>query len=151
MQLTKGTDYSFRVLIYIGLKPREELSTIQEISDIFSISKSHLMKIVLNLVNAGFIRSIRGPKGGIKMNMDPNKINLRNVLESVETTLQPFNCSQSKCALLEGCKLKGILFNAQEAYLQHLSQFTLAHVIDNHIIESSIDNKKTIKPILSFF
>ena len=60
MQLTKHTDYAFRVLIYLAMKPTDTLVTIQEIAEYFDISRDHMMKIVQKLANNGIIQSIRG-------------------------------------------------------------------------------------------
>ncbi len=53
MHITRYTDYSLRVLMYVALKG-EEISTIGEIAESYDISKNHLMKVVqeLNLVAA---------------------------------------------------------------------------------------------------
>lgn len=63
MQLTKQTDYAFRVLIYLGSQKADQLTTIQAIADSFDISKSHVMKVVQKLVSHGFVQSVRGPNG----------------------------------------------------------------------------------------
>lgn len=51
MRLTHYTDYSLRVLIYLGLRP-ERLSSIREIAAAYGISESHLMKVVQALGRA---------------------------------------------------------------------------------------------------
>jgi len=62
MQLTKHTDYAFRVLIYLaGIEhPEKQRSTILEISKKFDISKTHAMKVVNELSNAGWVSATRG-------------------------------------------------------------------------------------------
>ena len=49
MRLTMYTDFSLRVLLYIGVKGKGELSTVQEISDVYGISKNHLTKVAHEL------------------------------------------------------------------------------------------------------
>ena len=58
MELTFYTDYSLRVLIYLGLR-RPQLSMISEIADDYRISRNHLMKVVHGLARGGFIRTYR--------------------------------------------------------------------------------------------
>ena len=53
MRLTLYTDFSLRVLMYLGTKEIGELSTIQEISDRYDISKNHLTKVVHELGKMG--------------------------------------------------------------------------------------------------
>ena len=97
MQLTKHTDYAFRVLIFLAMKDDEELATIKEISEFFDISRSHMMKIVQKLANASFVLSIRGKQGGIKLGKPTKDINLRDIVELMEATLKPVDCTSQPC------------------------------------------------------
>jgi Rrf2 family nitric oxide-sensitive transcriptional repressor len=129
MQLTKQTDYAFRVLIYLGSKNKDDITTIKAISDSFDISKNHLMKVVQKLVNHGFIQSIRGPNGGIKLGKDKKEINLRQVIELMEVTLKPVNCDVPACRIQQSCELRKFLDQAQTKYLEYTEQFTLEDLI----------------------
>lgn len=60
MRLTLYTDYSLRILMYLGAKQREELTTIQDISSAYGISKNHLMKVSHELGKAGYLETVRG-------------------------------------------------------------------------------------------
>ena len=64
MHLTRYTDYAMRVLLYLGRQP-ENLCSIAEISGAYVISQNHLMKVVSDLVSAGYLDSVRGRHGGI--------------------------------------------------------------------------------------
>lgn len=133
MQLTKHTDYAFRVLIYLaGMK--EERTTIQAITEKFGLSKPHLMKVVNSLSNKGWIKSTRGKNGGICLGERSEEISLRDVLVHMEKTLEPINCSTPMCYINNICQLKPILMQAQEEYLSHLGQYTLADLISPKII-----------------
>lgn len=129
MQLTKQTDYAFRVLIYLGSQKADQLTTIQAIADSFDISKSHVMKVVQKLVSYGFVQSVRGPNGGIKLGKQKDEINLRAVIELMEVTLQPVNCEVPVCRINQSCQLRKLLDQAQTKYLEHTEQFTLADLI----------------------
>ena len=59
MRLTRYTDYAMRVLLYLGRQP-DRLCSISEIAQAYAISQNHLMKIVNDLVNAGYLESVRG-------------------------------------------------------------------------------------------
>ncbi|HEM46530.1 MAG TPA: Rrf2 family transcriptional regulator, partial [Alphaproteobacteria bacterium] len=54
MRLTRYTDFSLRVLIYLALRP-DHLATIEEISEAYGISRAHLMKVVHRLGQGGFV------------------------------------------------------------------------------------------------
>ena len=125
MQLTKHTDFAFRTLIYLTMM-QEELTTIQKITDSFGISKSHAMKIVNTLANKGWVKSIRGKNGGIKLGCEPQEIKLDEVVSLMENTLDPVNCDQPPCLIAGACVLKNELLTAQQAYLDHLATLSLA-------------------------
>lgn len=128
MQLTKHTDYAFRVLIYLA-NMQEEKTTISHITERFAISKTHLMKVVNILSNAGWVTSVRGKNGGIYLGIAPEDLSLRAVVERMENILEPVNCQQPVCFFDGVCHLKGVLFQAQEAYLAHIGQYSLADLI----------------------
>ncbi len=125
MQLTKHTDFAFRTLIYLAMM-QEDLTTIQKITDSFGISKSHAMKIVNTLAKKGWVKSIRGKNGGIKLGRAPQDIRLDEVVILMENTLDPVNCDQPPCLIAGSCVLKSELLTAQQAYLNHLATISLA-------------------------
>ncbi len=127
MQLTKHTDYAFRVLIYLS-NMQEERTTIQTISQTYDISKSHIMKVVNELVNKGWVDSIRGKNGGICLGVQPKDISLKDVILLMEKNLDPINCNSPVCYINGVCKLKSIVINANNQYLNHMGQYTLADV-----------------------
>jgi len=129
MQLTKHTDYAFRVLIYLAMHPTDTLATIQEIAEYFDISRNHMMKIVQKLANAGFVQSTRGKKGGIKLGKSTQEINLRSIVELMEATLKPIDCTSQPCKLNPGCELKKILFTGQRQYMDYIGQYTVADLV----------------------
>lgn len=130
MRLTQYTDYSIRVLIYLGLQG-EKLSRIQEISDAYAVSRNHLMKVVQNLVTAGYVESRRGKGGGIRLALPPEEIPLGSVVRDMEPDfglvecLRPGNC----CVITPSCNLPFALNQAMAAFLKELDRFTLADVL----------------------
>jgi Rrf2 family protein len=83
MRLTRYTDYSLRVLIYLGLQT-ERLSSIREIADLYGISESHLMKVVQALGQSGYVATLRGRGGGLRLAKSPHEINLGDVVRTTE-------------------------------------------------------------------
>jgi len=86
MKLNLQTDYALRVLIYVGTNA-ETLSTIQEIADAFSISNAHLMKVVHRLGKEGYLDTVRGKNGGMRLNRRPEAIRVGDVVRSIEEDL----------------------------------------------------------------
>jgi Rrf2 family nitric oxide-sensitive transcriptional repressor len=124
MQLTRYTDYSLRVLMYLAVHP-ERLATITEISDAYDISRNHLVKVVHELGTLGFIKTQRGKQGGIRLARAPTEINIGEVVRRVEKNLDIVNCNDPACPILPACDLRDVLFEARDAFLRVLDSYTL--------------------------
>ena len=134
MRLTVYTDYSLRTLLYLALRDSDYLATIQEIADTYNISKNHLMKVTYDLGKLGYIETIRGRGGGIRLAVDPSSITIGQVVRQTEddfNIVECFNHEQNLCIISPACKLKHILYDAMQAYLNVLDQYTLADVAQN--------------------
>ncbi|WP_428908579.1 RrF2 family transcriptional regulator [Niallia sp. Krafla_26] len=144
MRLTNYTDYSLRVLIYLALKDQNELGTIREIAENYQISKNHLMKIIHDLGKLGYIETIRGRYGGIKLAMDPKDINIGEVVSKTEEDfhiVECFNHEKNYCVITPSCKLKHILHEALQAFI---------HVLKKYTLEDLTQNKDDLRQLLTF-
>jgi Rrf2 family transcriptional regulator, nitric oxide-sensitive transcriptional repressor len=130
MRLTLGTDYALRTLIYVGAKGGG-LSTIAEIAESFGVSKTHLMKVVNRLGQQGYLDTIRGKGGGIRLARPPAQIRVGVVVRDTEEDLAVMGClAQTGFCRIEGCcVLRRALRQATHAFLQTLDGFTLADLL----------------------
>jgi len=131
MQLTLYTDYSLRVLLYLGNKPDVRV-TITEISDHYDISRNHLVKVVHNLAQLGVIQTIRGKSGGMLLAEHPENINIGTVIKKIEphmNLLECFDDATNTCPITAACHLKGIIFKAKQSFLDVLNAYTLADLL----------------------
>ena len=133
MHITRYTDYSLRVLIYLAAEG-DRLAAIQEIADSYDISKNHLMKVVHQLNKKGYIETIRGKKGGMRLHMAPQDINIGILVRETEQDLSIVECFSSKnaCKITPVCGLKSMFGEALKAFLEVLDRYTLADVIQDH-------------------
>lgn len=146
MQLTKHTDFAFRVLIYLANMSQEK-TTIAEITERYDISRTHLMKVVNALVNAGWVTSTRGKGGGISLGVSPKYISVKDVVMRMEKTLAPVDCKTPLCYIDGACKLQGFLFDAQAAYLDYLAKFTLEDLV-GHKTQQRLNSAADWKPVI---
>ncbi len=129
MQLTQYTDYSLRVLIYLARLPEPGMATITEIADYHRISRNHLVKVVNNLANTGFILTTRGKGGGMRLSRPAHTIGLGEVVRLTETNMNLVECFDTKanqCCIARGCFLKTALYEARRAFMTVLDKYTLA-------------------------
>ncbi|WP_338473074.1 Rrf2 family transcriptional regulator [Niallia sp. XMNu-256] len=134
MRLTNYSDYALRVLIYLAVKNNNELATIKEIADSYDISKNHLMKIIHDLGKLGFIETIRGRNGGIRLAIQPKDINIGEVVSKTEEDFHIVECfdkGKNYCIITPACKLKHVLHEALQAFIAVLKQYTLEDLVQN--------------------
>ncbi|MCF2948316.1 Rrf2 family transcriptional regulator [Paraglaciecola aquimarina] len=129
MQLTRYTDYGLRTLIYLALLPQGRLASIDEISGIYDISRNNLNKIVHQLGKANIIHTKRGKGGGFYLSLPPEQVNIGEIIELLENTLQLVECKTPPCKIFPSCKLKGILAEASQAFINSLKTYNLSDLI----------------------
>lgn len=132
VRLTNYTDYSLRVLIYLGTKGKGTKATITEITEAYGVSRNHLTKVIHQLGKHGFIETIQGRGGGIVLNKDPQEIVVGDVVRQMEEDfylVECFNREINTCILSPICGLQGMLREALNAYLSVLDKYTLADII----------------------
>jgi Rrf2 family transcriptional regulator, nitric oxide-sensitive transcriptional repressor len=133
MRLTLHTDFALRVLIQVGLNDGP-LTQISDIAESFDISKNHLMKVVRNLGQKGYLDTVRGHNGGIRLTRKPHKINIGQVVRDTEGELDVLGCLNAVgyCRIERVCVLRGVVRHAANAFLAVLDHYTLADLIKPH-------------------
>lgn len=131
MNLTLQSDYAFRTLMFLAVRsPR--LATIQEIAAHYGISRGHLMVVVNRLGNLGYVETIRGRSGGIRLAKPAAEIALGDVLSAIEPNFHLVECFQpeaSQCLVTGACRLRGVLQEALDAWMTVMNHRTLADLV----------------------
>ncbi len=137
MKLTLYSDYSLRVLMFLAT--RHHLTQIDEIAVFYRISKNHLTKVVHHLATLGYITTVRGRGGGIRLKLKPEEINVGSLIRKTEenfTLVECFNPETNTCPLIGHCGLERVLGEALFAYINVLDQYTLADVTPGYRIQA---------------
>ena len=129
MELSKRVDLGFRALVYLALLEDDKQATIQEIAQVYNEPKSHLMKIVNALVNAGIVGATRGKYGGVRLKKCASQIRLNSIIEALEPSMLTINCSKRNCIIEDACGLPRILNKARQAYMAELEVYNLSDII----------------------
>jgi Rrf2 family transcriptional regulator, nitric oxide-sensitive transcriptional repressor len=128
MRLTVYSDYALRLLMYLAVKD-DGLATIAEIADSYGISKNHLMKVAHELGVAGYVETVRGRGGGLRLARPREAIKLGDVIRNTEPDMAlvpcfaPLDCD---CVIEPCCVLKKALRRAADAFLDVLDGYSLA-------------------------
>ena len=131
MRLTVYTDYSLRLLIYLAVS-NDSLATIEEIAKSYGISRNHLTKVAHRLGIAGYIETVRGRRGGLRLAKTPEAIGLGEVVRYCEPDMAIVTCFDpinANCAVLSRCVLRGALSQAREAFCNVLDKYSLADLV----------------------
>jgi Rrf2 family transcriptional regulator, nitric oxide-sensitive transcriptional repressor len=132
MRLTVHTDYALRLLMYLALK-NDGLATIAEIAVTYDISRNHLTKVAHELGVAGYIVTVRGRGGGLRLARPVEAIILGEVVRKTEPDMAAIvpclKPDDTSCALFQVCVLRRAIKLATAAFLEALNGYTLGDLI----------------------
>lgn len=126
MQLSLKTDFGLRMLM--ALASTDEILSVDWIAEHHGLSRHHLAKVAQELNAAGYIETVRGRGGGLRLGRAPAEINIGQVVRDLENFEGFVACmgGANDCVLQRLCGLKPVLGGALQAFLAHLDGFTLA-------------------------
>ena len=135
MQLTKFTDLGLRALMYVSQSTHTRMVSITELAQQLNVPRNHLIKVVTFLNKTGWIQATRGPRGGLRLGMDPASLSLGLLVRTLEGKQSLVDCAQPACPLAGSCGLKGVLDESLDVFYRHLDTYTLADVTPKHTSE----------------
>ncbi|WP_428413628.1 RrF2 family transcriptional regulator [Pararhizobium sp.] len=132
MQLTALSDYSLRLMMMVTAHS-DRLVTIEETARAYDISRAHLMKVAHHLVRQGFLKTVRGRTVGLMLARPPEAIGLGEIVRSTERDSTLVECfgPDNRCRITPGCRLRGVLADALDAFLSVLDRHTLHDLLRN--------------------
>lgn len=131
MRLTVYTDYSLRMLMFLAVK-HDGLATIGEIAASYDISRNHLMKVAHQLGVAGYVETVRGRSGGLRLAKPAAAIGLGDVVRHAEPDMALVPCFKpvdAPCAITPCCVLRRALERAGAAFIDVLDGYSLADLV----------------------
>jgi Rrf2 family iron-responsive transcriptional regulator len=132
MRLTRQTNYAIRMLMYCAANDGK-LSRVATIAQAYSVSDLFLFKILQPLVEAGFMETVRGRNGGIRLAVPANTISLLDVVRTTEDNFAMAECFEddgADCPLVGSCALNGALREALNAFFNVLAGYTISDLVE---------------------
>jgi Rrf2 family nitric oxide-sensitive transcriptional repressor len=131
MRLTVHTDYSLRLLIYLAAK-RDTRATVDEVAVAYGISRDHVAKVAHRLGLEGYVATVRGRGGGLRLARAPKEINIGALVRQVETDIALVPCMapvNAPCRIGRCCVLRQAMQRARDAFLDTLDDYSLADFV----------------------
>lgn len=139
------TKYATRILFDLGLfSDARHPRTFAEIAKSQKISPHFVSTIAVLLKRAGFIKAMRGPKGGITLARDPSDIHLLEVIEAVRGPLAIMPCLEkpkSGCKNTAECPVYDMWEDINNRIREALNDYTLEAVISK--VRGKVDKTTT--------
>ncbi|AAM84224.1 putative transcriptional regulator [Yersinia pestis biovar Microtus str. 91001] len=131
VQLTSFTDYGLRALIYMASLPDGQMTSISQVTEVYGVSRNHMVKIINQLSRVGLVTAVRGKNGGIRLGKPADQILIGDVVRQMEP-LTLVNCSSDFCHITPACRLKQVLNQAVQSFLKELDNYTLADMVKDN-------------------
>lgn len=131
MQISAFSDYALRILMYLAVAGDRQVTS-REIADTYDLSFDHLAKVAQLLAREGFVISMRGRNGGLRLARPAEEISIGSVLRKTEAGSGLVECMRdgpTHCILVPHCGLKPILGQAEDAFFRTLDQRMLSDAV----------------------
>jgi len=132
MKLSTRTRYGIRAILELAEKDGSGPLRVKAIAQSQDISVKYLEQLMTILRSAGFVRSIRGSKGGYMLAKSPNQIKLSDVFDCLEGHVTTVECVEDRsfCERAEDCVARQVWAQVQQAIKNVLQSITLQDLVD---------------------
>lgn len=134
MRLTIRTNLAARVLMSCAVNPDRIIRT-AEIAARCNASPDHLLQVVGLLRAGGFVQTVRGRTGGLRLARPAREISLGAVFRTFESAVpfaECFDAATNACPLAGSCRLQGYIAAAVEAFYCALDGVTVADLTEDN-------------------
>lgn len=129
MRLLRSTDLALRVLMRLAVAD-ERTPTTRQVAEDMDVPYTHAAKVVAELQHMGLVSARRGRGGGLALSEKGRTASVGAVVRAFEGDGDVVDCEgATPCPLHSGCRLRGALRRAQEAFYASLDPVTVADVV----------------------
>ena len=132
MKLSTRTRYGMRAILELAQNDGRGPLQVKTIAQHQDISVKYLEQLMTMLRSTGFVRSIRGSKGGYMLAKAPDQIKLSDVFDCLEGHVTTVECVEDKnyCARAADCIARQVWTQVQDAIKNVLQSITLQDLVD---------------------
>ena len=129
MWISRKTDYAARAMLALSISHGETM-TADELAQRTDVPEAFLRQILVQMRDGGFIRSVRGPSGGYRLNHSPEEITLERIVRLFQGPLAPIPCATRSepepCSMAQGCAMQMVWADIREPTISILERMTFA-------------------------
>ena len=132
MRLTTRTDLALRTLMFCAVNP-DRIVRKHEVAERCNVSENHLAQVINGLSHKGFVTTLRGRNGGLKLARPTAEIGVGAVARAFEGGVPVADCfatSRAACPLSPSCRLRDALSRAVAAFYDSLDTLTIADLVE---------------------
>lgn len=129
MRLSLYTDFSLRLLVYLAGTSAGKPVAVAEIARRYKVSAHHMRKVAQGLRRLGYVTSVSGRGGGLRLAVPAESLRVGDVVEAMEGRGKLVDCQLGPCMLHGSCALKGALDRAERGFIDSLKKYSLADVV----------------------
>lgn len=137
LAMTKKTGYGLIAMTHLAALGPEGLASAREIAEEYHVPVSLLMNILKELAAGGYVRSVRGARGGYRLARRPEEVNFVELMETLEGPMRFAECvlgeenaaASGKCRLMARCPISDPVHRVHRKIRDFLSDLTLADVL----------------------
>ena len=140
MWVSTKAQYGLRALVEIGMRGPDPVP-LKEVAEAQGISQHYLEQIAAALRRAGFIRSIRGARGGYRLARPAEEISALEVVETMEGSLSPVSCLEDpgSCDHHGSCSTEALWRRVDMAIREVLGGTNLKDLIEERLLIEARD------------
>ena len=135
MRLTKRSNLAMRVLMFCAVNEGRTV-TKASIAAGCNASENHIGQVVNQLARHGFLETIRGRGGGLRLKMGKTDIRVGKVMRIMESDVAVTECfaaNTNSCPLMPHCRLRTGIQGAVDAFYGHLDRMTLDDLVADNV------------------
>lgn len=135
MRLTTRTNLAMRTLMFCAVNPDRTVRK-QEVAEACNASENHLAQVIHLLAQKGYLHTVRGRAGGLRLQRPAEDIKVGQVFRSFEAVLPFAECfaggDENTCPLVSACRLKCVLSDALNAFYGELDRVSVADLVSGN-------------------
>ncbi|MCF4137993.1 Rrf2 family transcriptional regulator [Streptomyces sp. Tue 6430] len=130
MRLLRSTDLALRVLMRLAVVDGTTTPTTRDVAAAMEVPYTHTAKVVAELQHMGLLEARRGRGGGLALTEEGRTASVGAVVRAFEGDGDVVDCEgAAPCPLRDGCRLRGALRRAQEAFYASLDPITVSDIV----------------------